>query len=120
MTLKAFFEAIVRVVALGLALLALRWLWLFSLTDYRHYFAPTMIVLSVIVGLWAILLWRMSRVALILSAVGASVVVFYAGVILFRGLPSWNFALMAMAIGAAAYGGVAASLIRMRRPPITH
>jgi uncharacterized membrane protein len=69
-----FQRALIYIAAVGLSLLALRWLYVSVLTDYRSHHRPIMIPLALVTLALAFGLFRLSFVALVLLLALAAVV----------------------------------------------
>ena len=69
-----FQRTLICIAAVGLSLLALRWLYVFVLTDYRSHYRPIMIPLALVTLALAFGLFRLSFVAVVLLLALAAVV----------------------------------------------
>jgi hypothetical protein len=69
-----FQRTLIYIAATGLSLLALRWLYVFALTDYRSHHRPIMIPFALVILALAFGLFRLSFAAVVLLLALAGVV----------------------------------------------
>ena len=70
---SVFQRTLIYIAAAALSLVALRWLYLFILTDYRSHHRPIIIPLAVVTLVLALGLFRLSSVAVVLLLALAAV-----------------------------------------------